>query len=76
MDSHIRLFGRWRSVLADQERALRATALAESSRRAAPEIRALYTAPHAVSAPSRPGAALAASVTPAAPAVVRVRGAG
>ena len=32
-----------RRLLADQERALRATSLAESSRTTAPELRALYT---------------------------------
>ena len=43
MNSAYPLFRRMRSFLADQERALRATALAQSSRCATPEIRALYT---------------------------------
>ena len=43
MNSTDTLFRQMRRFLADQERALRAAALAESSRSATPELRALYT---------------------------------
>ena len=76
MDSHSRLFGRFRAMFADHERALCATAMAQSTRRAAPDLRRLYTAPQAVTDPNRPGAAPVASATPVAPEAVPAHGAG
>ena len=43
MNSPNSLLRTMRRVLADQERALRAASLAESSRATAPELRAMYT---------------------------------
>lgn len=67
---------RLRALLAEQERALRATTLAQSTRLATPEIRALYTSAPTVTTRDQPAAAPAARATPAAPAAAPARSAG
>ena len=62
------LIRRVRGVLADQERALRATSLAESSHLATGEIRSLYMANAEQAEPATPAGATDAALTVSMPA--------
>ena len=62
------LLRRMRCLLADQERALRATALAESSHLATGEIRSLYMANAEPAEPATPAGATEAALTVSMPA--------